>query len=368
MPLFEPLYPARYAAPLLEFLRNAPAECLQVALAAAQIEEEVFRQPDYALTMTQVDALVCATSQQLGRTDLGFELGRRIKMDHHLGLVAMLRRCRSIDELLRMLCRFYRLVTPSFILHYQRSASTGEFTWRPAAYMSAATLRFFEEQYALAVHTEYLGMFHQRLPALDIYLSMEAPPHVARYAELHPTRVHFAALPMPAVRCVFKAEVLDLPLQWPELVAPLITGEVLTPHPETSAEELQVLHRKFVRTTRWGEWVALILREAEGCQPTREQIAELLSISPATLTRYLAAEGQSLRDMGKRIRHARACQLLADRQQSISQIAYRLGYGDVANFSHAFSKQAGQGPRRYRQALGASGEAGDSGDKPALPG
>jgi hypothetical protein len=120
MPLFEPLYPARYAAPLLEFLRNAPADCLQAALAAAQIEEEVFRQAEYALTMAQVDALVSAASLQLGRTDLGFELGRRIKMDHHLGLGVILRRCRSIDELLRMLCRFYRLVTPSFTLHYQR--------------------------------------------------------------------------------------------------------------------------------------------------------------------------------------------------------------------------------------------------------
>jgi AraC-like DNA-binding protein len=318
--------------------------------------------------MAQVDALVSAASQQLGRTDLGFELGRRIKIDHHLGLGVILRRCRSIDELLRMLCRFYRLVTPSFTLHYQRSASAGEFTCRPAAYMSAATLRFFEEQYALAVHSEYLSMFRERMPALDIYLSMEAPPHVARYAELHPTRVHFAALQMPAVRFVFKADVLDQPLQWPALVAPLITGEAIAPPLETSAEQLQALHHSFVRTTRWGEWVALILREAEGCQPSREELAALLNISPATLTRYLAAEGQSLRSMSQRIRHERACQLLADRQQSISQIAYRLGYGDVANFSHAFRKQAGQSPRTYRQVLESFEAARSAGDNPAAPG
>jgi AraC-like DNA-binding protein len=92
----------------------------------------------------------------------------------------------------------------------------------------------------------------------------------------------------------------------------------------------------------------LVLREAEGCQPTREELAELLNVSRATLVRRLAAEGNTLRELGNRIRHQRACTLLRNSGQAISQIAYRLGYGDVANFSHAFRALCGISPSDYR--------------------
>ncbi len=355
MPLFEPVYPARYAAPLLDFLRNGPSDCLQACLLAAQIDEGEFSEPEHALTMSQVDALVIAASHHLRRSDLGFELGKRIRLDHHLGLSDVLRRCRTIDEMLRLLCRFYRLVTPSFALHYQRSPDRGQFTCRPAAFMSATTLRFFEEEYALAVHTEYRSLFRERMPALDIYLSMEAPAHAARYAELHPTRVHFAALPMPAVQFVFDADVLDLPMLWPEVAEPLIGKRNDGASTPLEPDHLQELHGRFARRRQWGDWVGLLLREAEGCQPGREEIAALLGTSPSTLTRQLQAEGTTLRAMGLRIRHQRALQLLNATTQPISQIAYRLGYTDTANFSHAFSKLAGMSPRAYRRQAGSPG-------------
>ena len=41
------------------------------------------------------------------------------------------------------------------------------------------------------------------------------------------------------------------------------------------------------------------------------QLAELLSISPRTLTRYLANEGHTLRDLANDVRHRRACEMLS---------------------------------------------------------
>jgi AraC-like DNA-binding protein len=247
-----------------------------------------------------------------------------------------LRHCTTADSLLRLLVRFSRLITPSFNLSYQRSERQGEFIWRPGAPMSGATLRAMQEGVAVSLHTEFKAMLGERLRPCDVYLSMPAPPHRSRYRQLRPTRYQFSSQTLPEVRLVMGAELLDLPLPQPDLHTDLI-----------AESELQARQRAIGRSTRWSEWVSMMLREAEGCQPSRAQLAELLNVSEPTLVRYLAKEGHCLRDLGNRIRHERACALLQDSRQSITEIAYRLGYGDAANFSHAFRAASDLSPRAW---------------------
>lgn len=349
MPLYDPSYPARYAAPLLELLHAAGGDMAQRVLAAAELDEAAFHDAEYRLGIASFDALVCAASQCLKRDDLGFEMGQRVRLDHHLSLSIALRRCQSLDELLRLLSRFSRLITTAFSLHYRRSASHGELVCRPAAPMSSTTLHYLQEQYAVAVHHECRALFGKRLLPMDVYLSLEAPAHLARYARLVPSRFHFGALPMPEVQFCIPLAMLDQKPDWPEVVPLPLGAQAQFSEADTSTSALQEKQSNIQQADDWGNWVELILREAEGCQPSREELAALLNISPSTLTRYLHAEGRSLRSMGKQIRHQRACQLLAETDQAISQIAYRLGYSDLANFSHAFQSEAGISPRTYRQ-------------------
>ena len=48
-------------------------------------------------------------------------------------------------------------------------------------------------------------------------------------------------------------------------------------------------------------------------------------------------------------RYRQACKLLAERGTRISEVAYALGYNDVANFSRAFKRWSGKTPREYRE-------------------
>ncbi len=346
MPLYEPFLPARYAAPLLDALQSLPEPALQAALDAAGIARKALGSQQEKLTFAQLDVLLQQLAEYSGRTDLGFAMGCKIKLKDHLALGVALLQSHTADELLRTLTRFSRLVSPGFWVNYTRDSRQGVFIWRPAAYMSPHTLRAIEEIFAVSMHVEMRDLLGERLPPFDVYLSMQAPPHVARYAELQPTRYHFGCQAMPVVRFEFPAVLLDTPLSERRQV---ISADLRA--------ELQAQQHRIARNQRWSEWVTVILREAEGCQPSREQLAELLHVSPATLTRHLSAEGCNLRELGSRIRQQRACALLADPQQSITQIAYRLGYGDVANFSHAFRAQCGLSPRGYRKTL--AGEAAD---------
>lgn len=323
--------------PLLDALCDIPAAALVPVLDAAGVDKTILAHADAVINFAQFDTLLTGLAQYTGRTDLGFELGTKIKLEHHQALGLVLRRCDTIDELLRVLARYSRLVSPSFTLRYRRTATYGEFVWQPAAFMSSETMRALEELFAVSMQVEMRDMLGKRLLPFDVYLSMQAPKHQARYAELRPARYHFGTLSLPEVKFVFSAELLDLPLH--------ATTQRTT---EALRQQLSEQQRDIGLTDRWSEWVTLILREAEGCQPSREELAALLNVSRATLTRRLAAEGHSVRELGIRIRHERACALLQDRHQSISQIAYRLGYSDVANFSRAFRARGGIGPNAHR--------------------
>ena len=116
-----------------------------------------------------------------------------------------------------------------------------------------------------------------------------------------------------------------------------------------SPQELDALQGDIEQSREWSGWIRMMLREAEACQPTAEELTELLGVDTHTLARALAKEGLSFREMAKQVRHEKACELLKDLNQSVTQIAYRLAYSDSANFSRAFQSVSGVSPRTYRQ-------------------
>ena len=79
-------------------------------------------------------------------------------------------------------------------------------------------------------------------------------------------------------------------------------------------------------------------------------VARKLGMSQRTLARHLASEGLTFVGMLKELRLDLAKRDLADRDLSISKIAWLLGYQDVSSFTHAFKRWTGNTPRAIRQA------------------
>lgn len=339
MPLYEPIVPARYCVLLIDFLQSMQPRGLEEVLTAAGLDEAGMRDPNAVLTLVQFDMLVAAFRVHTGRTDLGFELGRRITVDKHAALGWALRQCATLDAGLRLIARYFRLITPSFFLRYERHADHAELIYRPAALMSPEALHVLMEINAGSFHTQVAAALGARLAPYDLYLSMEPPPHLARYAGLRPARCHFGLTPLPEVRAVVSAKLLDLPL------LPAHYQPRRYPGDEAVGPDVDE-----AKAARWRDWVVLMLREADGCQPSLEELAAMVSISPRTLIRHLAASNRSFRGLSNEVRHQRACAMLESADPPVSQIAYRLGYGDAANFSHAFRARSGVSPRAYRQA------------------
>jgi AraC-like DNA-binding protein len=74
-------------------------------------------------------------------------------------------------------------------------------------------------------------------------------------------------------------------------------------------------------------------------------------MSPRTLQRRLRDEGTSFREVHDNARREIASDLLADPSLSISEVADRLGFGDVSAFDTAFKRWAKRTPGAYRRGI-----------------
>ena len=83
-------------------------------------------------------------------------------------------------------------------------------------------------------------------------------------------------------------------------------------------------------------------------QPKMDAVARELGMSPRTLTRRLAEEGHTYKGLLDEVRRKLALQYLKDKRISFKQIAYLLGYSEVAAFYHAFRRWAGASPLQYQ--------------------
>lgn len=93
-----------------------------------------------------------------------------------------------------------------------------------------------------------------------------------------------------------------------------------------------------------------LMRERMGEAVSLGELAAAAGLSPFQLLRAAkAAWGETPLRRLTRLRMERAKELLGQGDLSVSEIAYRCGYGNPSHFAAAFCRYAGVTPRRYRQ-------------------
>ena len=83
-------------------------------------------------------------------------------------------------------------------------------------------------------------------------------------------------------------------------------------------------------------------------QPGRAEIARALKMSERTLQRRLETEGTSFQRLMDDTRRELARQYLGQRDLSLADVAYLLGFSDQSSFFRASQRWFGTSPRHYR--------------------
>lgn len=98
--------------------------------------------------------------------------------------------------------------------------------------------------------------------------------------------------------------------------------------------------------------VRRLLLERQRGFPTLNVTARMLHMTPRTLHRKLVAEGSSYREQLEAVRHTLALEHVKSGRFTMDEIAYRLGYTDLANFRRAFKRWESVPPSVYRARQG----------------
>ena len=202
--------PARYLATLREILERRGAD-VAALLRSVPLDAARFEDPDGFFLLTELDDFIAGAQRLTGAADLGFELGRHVKMTSHDILGLGMLSCRNWDEVLRLVSRHYHLMTETFALRYRRRGGVGEAVFTPTTAMPRSTLHFLSEVQAVAHWNQVQLLLGRDAPACDTYLAMPAPPHARRYDTLAPARFHFDENAMPGLRVVMDPDLLDMP-------------------------------------------------------------------------------------------------------------------------------------------------------------
>ncbi|WP_112480209.1 helix-turn-helix domain-containing protein [Vibrio variabilis] len=118
----------------------------------------------------------------------------------------------------------------------------------------------------------------------------------------------------------------------------------------TDVENLEPMANRALKSRDISE--ILLLAESYCHIPhfTADWVASLFGVTPKTLYRYFKDHDTSFLEIKKHAILKRSKQLLLDTDESVSNIAYRMGYDNVSNYNRAIKAMCGLTPAQLRKA------------------
>ncbi|GGE64708.1 AraC family transcriptional regulator [Streptosporangium jomthongense] len=181
-----------------------------------------------------------------------------------------------------------------------------------------------------------LALENGKLPGVSVRLGGPEPAYYRRFSEQLPVRFHYN---QPDDMLVLPKALLDVRMRLADAEASRMARD------ECEFELQKALKEQGDLALA----VRNMLRLMPGPLPTLEAMAERFCVSSRTLKRRLAERETSYREIVESVLKDRAIQLLRYTNQSVSEIAYEMGYADLSNFSRAFRKWTGKSAREFRE-------------------
>ncbi len=94
---------------------------------------------------------------------------------------------------------------------------------------------------------------------------------------------------------------------------------------------------------------SIILEQLPSAKVTEEDVADLLNMSKRKLQLKLANKNARYKKLLDDIRLTKAQQFLNEKELSLNEIAFLLGYSEVSSFSRAFKRWTGIAPGQYKK-------------------
>lgn len=308
-----------------EMLEGCPFTREQLTAPATRVAPDAFRE------------LILRAHELTGESGLAVYVGLQMRVSSHgfLGFAAMT--APTVGDALLLVERFAATRFAAIGLSVHAEGATASLVLEEHA-------RLATEERDFIVILLFVGLVHlaEALTGQPLEGGAEVtfakPGYYDRLAHLIPASVRFIRFEQPTNRLVFDRAILALPLTTADSAA----AQLARAQCERELASLGDGDRTRDRVRE------LLPASASGFR-TIEEIARELHVSTRTLKRRLAAAGTTFSDLLDELRRERALQLVGDHKLTLDEIADRLGYSDVANFTRAFRRWTGTTPAALRK-------------------
>lgn len=298
---------------------------------------QLLTDPQAVLTVTQVDALICAMQEELKDPAFGLHLGEFIRVDSLQIIGSLVVTAPTPREALSQFIRFKKLVHPVGELILREEGRTAELIYREGANEGVSGKFLYAEMYLAGVIAVARALVRRDLRVYHVAFRHSAPGYIEEYRRVFGTEdIIFNADENIAV---FERDMLDEPL----------SGHF----PDYHRQIEQLAARRLAELPDGGNMSGAVLRFLEESIGRRvvgmEDVAKHLNVTLRTLQRRLKDENTTYAALRDSVRYCYAQKYLSDPGMDMDSIAAALGFSETANFYPAFKRWSGMSPGEYRR-------------------
>lgn len=268
----------------------------------------------------------------------GLSVADQLRPDHLGGLTLTALGSATLGDGLRRLSRYFHLVNQWAELRLVEDATRIRIRLE-IAHGTVEALRHPTECFLATLLKVSRRAIGSALVPLEVAVRHHAPP---AHPDDEPYRRAFGVLPRfgaDAYEVVLPRAALGLATRTPD-AALVEHGER---HLRRLLDELPRIE------TITGQVRREILEELRTGEVSLRRIAARLRTSERTLQRRLEREGTSLHELLDEVRRRLALRHLAESRESIAEISFLLGFGEVRAFHRAFKRWTGSTPAAFRR-------------------
>lgn len=334
MPVADVSFPAYYLRQVAELVQSGGGD-VQGWLESAGLSTASLQQPALAFSLPGFMTFIEAAVQQAREPALGLLLGSRLLGNTHGVLSYAALNSASLRQVIGLFEQFLALRTTLVTVQQAEQGDHLQVRFVEAVPL-AGIRRVALETVLLAIRNilDFITLGANPIRRTLLAIPDPGPRDRQLASELFRTEVQYAAdwsgFEIPLA-------LLDQPLKMADSAAYRDAARICE-------AELAALQRQVSVTAR----VRRLLLEDRNGFPSLPVVARLLHMTTRTLHRRLVAEGSSFADILEETRHRLAVEHLRAGRLSVQEIAYLLGYTDIANFRRAFKRWEGVPPSHYR--------------------
>jgi AraC-like DNA-binding protein len=332
--------PAQYIRHIADQIRGMGADADRW-LAQSELSDERLNDPSLALSYPVFERLVRDALAVAREPALGLLVGERLLANSHgiLGYAAL--SSGTIRQALELVERYVSLRIS--LIAVSHTVERGEVRVRIDETRPLGDIqRPLFEAVALSIKNVLDAMSMGACQVSWIAFPFDEPDYAAFARDVFRCDVRYG---QPWAGAVLPEQVLDVPLKMAD--------------PEAFREATEICQReldKLKANESLAARVRRLLLEKQNGFPSLQVTARVFRMTPRTLHRRLIDEGTSFHELLEEVRHTLAVEHVKSGRFSIEEIAYVLGYSDLANFRRAFKRWESVPPSEYRASLVAKGK------------